>query len=616
MVHYSYDYYLNAIHVKEDAGGKRDGTSWTDAYTDLQEALDKALDVLNTSSATEVDVFVARGPYRPVRSHGLQGSARTFNFRMYNGINIRGSFCGTSAYLQNIEAHPSIISGDLGKFKTFHVLYFSSDMGLDLTAYMEDMVIEGADAAGMLNSGSQSFGGGLYAEEGNEPLFVNCIFRNNRAVSGGGACFMAVDAENHSTKYYPVMYQCLFENNRATRSGGGLSIHNSRIDLTGILLNTVFRDNEAKYGGGMSLIKCRTQEQFGTSSDPGWEYPLIIFENNKSTRGGGGLYLHDPVETFIYRTLFADNRSEEYGGGLMISGGKADFRNNVFYKNGATIGGAVYLIAGRYKFRSLMFVKNSASQTAGALFTASVRTILDRCYFRENKTTGLSYPEQKGGGITANRGLLGITNTIFIKNNSLKGGCVYGLRTDIRASGNTYLCNNADAGSVIYNDKGLLALYSSIIRKPEGSSENRPIFGSMSVSYMTADPGTLFDDADNITYTDPGFEITSGSVPYLPDEECDLFFPAGLTLLGRGSNTTLNGNLFDFIGIPRPVIILNGYLEDMFTFFCVLADEEDFILTDEEDDLLEDICPEDDYDYDYTEILPEFYTEEEEEEFL
>ena len=677
-------YPSDVIHVKESAGGKQDGTSWEDAYTDLQDGLDEAVRRIFLKGDTEVQVLVAQGKYRPRRSHGLKGNSRTFNFTLYNGVSIRGGFCGTDAYIQDLERYPSIMTGDFGKYRSYHVLYIAEGRELDMTAYMENMIIEKGCANGMNRSAPESFGGGLYIEKGNSPLLVFCVFRDNEAVSGGGACLIPgklgirprrdcayadedmsifVDEDGkvfscetrsgmesgvysdenkavfqdedgklfsdgggmqdsemlclHVDEEYavftdeegklftcggslrifegefPVFYMCRFENNRAYKTGGGVAIHNAEFDYSSVMMGSIFDGNKADYGGGVAFINCMTWALGHELPDYAWSYPLFILRNNKAVRGGGGVYVRSDKPSTITRLLFTGNTSEEYGGGLVVSGGEVSLRNLVFVSNGAVLGGGLYLIAGKYVARSLMFVKNKAAHAAGALYTVSTKTTVDRCYFRSNNTEGLSYPHQIGGAVVSNKGLLVVTNSLFLDNKSKKGGGLYSISSDLRLTCNTYLYNKADKGPAIYNDAGLLSVRSSILKRPEGSTENEQIWGDMRVSYMTTDPGTFFINFDNVTTMDPEFNIIPGALPYVPEENCDLFFPEGLIDIPRGSREYLNDNLFDFIATPRPAFVLNGYLESkIYSLICLLSDEEDIILEDEEGFLLEDFCPE------------------------
>jgi hypothetical protein len=67
----------NIIYVNEDATGSNNGTSWQNAYTDLQSALSRAVKY--------DDIWVAAGTYKP-------GTFPNDSFCMENGVGIYGGF--------------------------------------------------------------------------------------------------------------------------------------------------------------------------------------------------------------------------------------------------------------------------------------------------------------------------------------------------------------------------------------------------------------------------------------------------------------------------------------------------------------------------------------------
>ena len=68
------------VYVDEDATGFDDGTSWADAYTDLQDAL------ANAPGLTEI--WVADGTYKPATS------GRSETFTMADDVHLYGGFHG------------------------------------------------------------------------------------------------------------------------------------------------------------------------------------------------------------------------------------------------------------------------------------------------------------------------------------------------------------------------------------------------------------------------------------------------------------------------------------------------------------------------------------------
>ena len=89
------------VYVNVTATGTNDGSSWTNAYSSLQNALDNA--------ASGNEVWVAAGTYSP-------GSAVTDFFNVgVQGQAIYGGFAGTETMLsqRDIATNKTILSGDV-----------------------------------------------------------------------------------------------------------------------------------------------------------------------------------------------------------------------------------------------------------------------------------------------------------------------------------------------------------------------------------------------------------------------------------------------------------------------------------------------------------------------
>ena len=65
------------IYVKHDASGTNNGTSWANAYTDLQDAL--------AAAQSGNEIWVAAGTYKPT-----SGNNREVFFQLKNGVAIYG----------------------------------------------------------------------------------------------------------------------------------------------------------------------------------------------------------------------------------------------------------------------------------------------------------------------------------------------------------------------------------------------------------------------------------------------------------------------------------------------------------------------------------------------
>ena len=99
------------IYVDVDANGLNDGSSWTDAYNFLQDALAEA-DV----SPKPVDICVAQGLYKPDQGVGITPGDRTAAFQLINGVSLKGGYAGfgePDPNVRDFELYESILSGDL-----------------------------------------------------------------------------------------------------------------------------------------------------------------------------------------------------------------------------------------------------------------------------------------------------------------------------------------------------------------------------------------------------------------------------------------------------------------------------------------------------------------------
>jgi len=104
------------LYVNASAAGG-DGTSWENAFTDLQDALAAAL--------SGEEIWVAAGTYTPTNN-----GDRTVSFILKSGVKIYGGFAGGEKALRERSSNPSlaVLSGDIGTIdhdtdNSYHVVY-------------------------------------------------------------------------------------------------------------------------------------------------------------------------------------------------------------------------------------------------------------------------------------------------------------------------------------------------------------------------------------------------------------------------------------------------------------------------------------------------------------
>ncbi|UCF15111.1 MAG: hypothetical protein JSW59_17015 [Phycisphaerales bacterium] len=247
------------IYVDDDANGANNGTSWTDAYTFLQEALADA-----AQAEKPVEIRVAQGIYKP--NQGLvaipEFDWRTATFKLINGVTLKGGFTGLGASdpnVRDVEAYETILSGDLNgddvevadpvglweeptrSENSYHVLTGS---WIDESAVLDGFLIIGGQADGHLlddgpfNQYRLRKGGGMHNHE-SSPTLNNCTFNGNSAEWGGGM-------GNYESS--PTLNNCTFSGNWTNKTGGGMYNNYSSPTLT----NCAFSGNwTIRNGGGM-----------------------------------------------------------------------------------------------------------------------------------------------------------------------------------------------------------------------------------------------------------------------------------------------------------------------------------------------------------------------------
>ncbi len=285
------------IYVDAAATGAKNGSSWINAFTDLQAALDAA--------AENAEIRVASGTYKPTAAPDGSTNNRNKAFHFNKNLVLKGSYNpGTNA--QDF-ANPSILSGDFdgddvitGSGSTlsisentenaYHVLITAD---LTTETRIEGFLITGGFANGdnstISYSGKSFFynvAGGMYNDT-SSPSIVNTIFSGNYAQFGGGMLNISSSS--------PSIVNTVFSQNRSSDNGGGMYNDSSSPNM----VNTVFSGNSANFDGGGMHNDASSPSMVNT-----------VFSGNSANFGGGGIYNATASAPTIYNSVFYSNGSD------------------------------------------------------------------------------------------------------------------------------------------------------------------------------------------------------------------------------------------------------------------------------------------------------------------
>jgi len=212
------------LYVDDSVSGGNVGTSWNDAFADLQTALTTAL----AAGSRVNEIWVAEGTYRPAPA----GGDRETSFELISDIALYGGFPdgGDSWERRNPSIYETILSGDLNgdeygstnnSDNSYHVVTGSL---VNSTAVMDGFkVVHGnADANSPYDTGA-----GLYVVDGS-PTIRNCLLVGNVSSKKAGGFY------SHLSD--PKIDELTLRDNLAdfNEPDAGL-IEFSNVDLQGIL---------------------------------------------------------------------------------------------------------------------------------------------------------------------------------------------------------------------------------------------------------------------------------------------------------------------------------------------------------------------------------------------
>jgi hypothetical protein len=321
--------YAGVLFVDKAATGEGDGTSWADAFTAIQDAIEAASE--SGGAYWEVWVKGDGNTYYPDegdRPAQWVAHARGYCFTPRAGITVRGIWT---------TSRPAL-SGDLGRDadnakRAYKIIYAAA---LDWTC-----PFVGFDVTGAYLDQSSSTINGAFGAGAAYVLLVDCVVHHNHAIGGGGGM------------YGGRILRCVVENNTCGNSGtypGGAGLSSS----SGY--DSVVQDNTQTGSGGD-----------GGGLRNGTYHRCIIRRNATAGRGGGTMSPVSMVDCLIVDNVAGGD------GGASYHGSDTDFINCTIAGNTAASTAGCYNGA----LKNCLALNANASVTTSSTMTSGDPKFVD-----------------------------------------------------------------------------------------------------------------------------------------------------------------------------------------------------------------------------------------------
>lgn len=305
--------FASTIYVDQNATGANDGSDWTNAFVDLQDAI--ALSVFGD------EIWVAQGSYKPTT-----GTSQSTSFSIKNGTKVYGGFTGVETLLteRNYQTNVTVLSGEIGSG--------SASDNSNIVVYFNNVAnqtrLDGFTVTAAHHSGVSAYGGGAKVVA-SSPVIANCIFSGNYAEDGGGAI-------DHSVSGILTLQDCVFDGNVGNTYGGGaLRLYSGTVNISG-----------------------------------------CYFKSNQSNTYGGAIYTYSSVVT-ISNSVFAGNISQTSGSAIRIGDvGTLHLSNSLIVGNytntTGTITSSTFSNTGAHTIKNCTIAHNKNDNSSGSSTSSAV----------------------------------------------------------------------------------------------------------------------------------------------------------------------------------------------------------------------------------------------------
>ena len=300
---------LPVAYVDASASGANNGSSWANAFTSLQSAVE-LLGCVDT-------IKVAKGDYKPTKdmfASTTPADARDKTFFISKNVVLLGGY-PRGGGVRNAVLNPTILRGDIGassSSSTYHVLV-TKDLTNATTidgftikngyCYVQSGVTETVSVGGV--TAYRTRGAGVYNLPASSPNFKACKIVGNSGAEGVG---MSNENANITLEY------CTFEGNDGNTGSSGILNNNTQLTLK----YCVFDANSAFYSSAIANT--------GTASLVAYS---SVFSRNLGSNTKGGVILNQGTATVsLSNCTVYKNRTPIYN-----EGGALTINNTIFYDN-------------------------------------------------------------------------------------------------------------------------------------------------------------------------------------------------------------------------------------------------------------------------------------------
>lgn len=408
------------LYVNKFATGLNNGTSWANAFTDLQKAVNYCSDTIK----------VASGSYSPSDAN------ERASFWMENKRIVLGGYpsTGNPANAQRDPfQNPTILTGKLSNGK--RSINLLRGRFLDESAKWDGFLVTGAN--GEFHGYENDAVGAVFLTNKSSPEFSNCMFSDNRGDYGA-----ALVTRNNSN---PLFKDCIFASDTITEENnpGGYGGIITNIQSNPSFVRCIFRNNS--HFSSVSILN-KGGVFFNVFSNPVIDSCLFL---NNQTYGEGAAIFNAFSNPIIKNTRFIGNMPGAY--------------ENKSYFQG-DMGGDIFNVTSSPIFQNCLFIDSFYCDYGGSVAnTANSNPVFENCEFRNTRAV------YKGGAIYNEDSKPVFTSCVFYNRpdllylGTMKGASFYNLRSTVKL----YNCVAAGAwgfvGNFMENSKSTSELTNCVI---------------------------------------------------------------------------------------------------------------------------------------------------------